>query len=141
MTGSWSFAGTMARRVGKTTALARITKDLDGTLVCLNEAAARETAREYGCRTVGITIPDRLRGTRCGPLFFEPEAVGAICADYEREVDQHLATIKALREEVARWEAAAEKSIANSDRLLALVEHLGSKITAARSALADTTAG
>lgn len=85
MTRSWSFVMPLARRVGKTTALAEATRRLGGTLVCVNARAAQLTAGEFGVRTCSVETPERLRG-RIGPVFFEPEAVAAMCLDYDGEI-------------------------------------------------------
>src|SRR4051812_29696849 len=83
------------RGVGKTTHLARVAKELNGTLVCINAEDARRVKEEHEVGTISAFInEEHLMGRKIGPLIFDTDAVAAIISQYEIVLANKIATIR-----------------------------------------------
>lgn len=82
-----------ARRVGKSTLVARACKDLDGVLLCANNEQATLLKHQHGVNT--RSVQTNLQGIM-GPFFIDHYATEQLLNSGARKIEELEATIKEL---------------------------------------------
>jgi hypothetical protein len=89
------------RGSGRTTVMADAAKKIRGYLVVRNHNERERVEREHGLPCVSIYESERMRGIG-GPVLFDPDAVGLICADYDRAMYALQAELRKAKEDLTR---------------------------------------
>lgn len=86
---------------GRTTVMAEATRKIKGYLIVRNRIEAHRVSHEYGLPCVGLFEAEKLRGVD-GPVLFDPDAVGLICAEYDRKIYEMSGQLQKAGEDLSK---------------------------------------
>lgn len=89
------------RQRGRTTVMAEAARKINGYLVVRNRNEAERVEREHGAPCISIFESEKMRG-RMGPILFDPDAVGMICAEYDRQIYELGGQLQRVKDDLSK---------------------------------------